>query len=115
TTNASITATITASGACSISLNTVTMTSGTGTCSLTANWAADNNYLAASASQSTTAAKAGSTTAITSHTPNPSLVGQMVIVGFTVTGSGTPTGNVTVSDGVGDTCTFTVANGSCPL
>jgi hypothetical protein len=34
------------------------MTSGTTTCSLTATWAADNNYSAASASQSTAATKA---------------------------------------------------------
>jgi len=57
TTNASTTATVTASGACSITSNTVTMTSGTGTCSLMANWAADSNYAAASAMQSTTATK----------------------------------------------------------
>ena len=58
TTNASTSAAIAAAGACSISGNTVTMTSGTGTCDLTANWAADPNYVAASASQSTTAVKA---------------------------------------------------------
>ncbi|MFZ1085745.1 MAG: kelch repeat-containing protein [Terracidiphilus sp.] len=42
---------ITAGGACSISGNTVTMTSGTGTCSLAANWVADNNYTSASLTQ----------------------------------------------------------------
>jgi hypothetical protein len=55
TTNASTTAVITASGACSIVGNTVTMTSGTGTCNLTASWAADSTYLAATATQSTQA------------------------------------------------------------
>ncbi len=58
TTNASTTAVITATGACMISGNTVTMTSGTGTCNLLATWAADSNYLAASATQSTSAMKA---------------------------------------------------------
>ncbi|MGA2184574.1 MAG: NHL repeat-containing protein, partial [Bryobacteraceae bacterium] len=57
TTNASTTAVITASGACAITGNTVTMTSGTGTCSLTASWAADANYAAASATQSSSASK----------------------------------------------------------
>ena len=55
TTNATTTASITASGACKISGATVTITTGSGTCSLTASWAADANYLAASATQSTTA------------------------------------------------------------
>lgn len=58
TANGSTTAVITASGACSIVGNTVTMTSGTGTCNLVANWAADNNYAAASLTQSTAATKA---------------------------------------------------------
>ena len=59
------------------------------------------------------------TTAITSHSPNPSVVGQLVTVGFTITpetpGVGTPTGNVTVSDGSGATCTVTVAAGNCSI
>lgn len=58
TTNASTTASITASGACKISAGTVTITSGSGTCLLTATWAADANYLSASATQSTIAATA---------------------------------------------------------
>src|SRR5207253_4136036 len=54
-TNSSTTPTITASGSCTISGTTVTMTSGLGTCSLQASWAADTNYVAATATQSTTA------------------------------------------------------------
>src|SRR5207244_4090207 len=54
-TNSSMTPTITASGSCTISGTTVTMTSGLGTCSLQASWAADTNYVAATATQSTTA------------------------------------------------------------
>jgi phospholipase C len=67
TTNASTKAVISAVGSCSISGATVTMTLGTGTCTVTANWAADIQYLAASASQSTTAQKLPST--ITWATP----------------------------------------------
>ena len=67
TTNASTSASITAGGACKISGVTVTITAGSGTCSLTASWAADSNYLAASAQQSTTAELA--TPTITWATP----------------------------------------------
>lgn len=55
------------------------------------------------------------TTAITSDDPDPSAVGQAVTVNFTVTSvGGTPTGNVTVSSGA-DSCTGTVAAGTCTL
>jgi 6-phosphogluconolactonase (cycloisomerase 2 family) len=57
TTNSSTTATITATGVCSITGVTLTLTSGTGTCSLSATWAADSNYASATATQSSTAQK----------------------------------------------------------
>lgn len=58
---------------------------------------------------------ANTTTTITADTPDPSTQGQSVTVSYTVTsGAGTPTGNVTVSDGV-DSCTATVAAGQCSL
>ncbi|MFZ0479115.1 MAG: Ig-like domain repeat protein [Terriglobales bacterium] len=62
TTNASTTAVITAAPAtvCTVSGNTVTMVNGTGTCTVTAKWAADDVYKAATATQKTTAAKANS-------------------------------------------------------
>jgi phospholipase C len=63
TTNASTKAVISASGSCSVSGTTVTMTLGTGTCTVAANWAADTQYLAATVSQSTTAQRLLSTIA----------------------------------------------------
>jgi hypothetical protein len=63
TTNANSAAVVAASGSCSIVEATVTITAPSGTCLLTATWAADNNYLAASATQSTTATKATPTIA----------------------------------------------------
>ncbi len=60
---------------------------------------------------------AGTTTTITSANPNPSTAGTAVLVQFSVTSSaGTPTGSVTVSDGV-DTCTGDLLNGagSCSI
>lgn len=67
TTNASTTAVITAGGSCSIVGTTVTITASSGTCSLAATWAADSNYVAGSATQTTTAIQA--TPVITWTTP----------------------------------------------
>jgi hypothetical protein len=59
-----------------------------------------------------------STTTLISSLPNPSVVGQLVTINYNVVatppGSGTPTGNVTVSDGT-QTCTGTVQAGSCSI
>ena len=59
------------------------------------------------------------TTTITSDAPDPSVVGQAVTVNWMVTldapGSGTPAGDVTVSDGEGQSCTAPVAAGGCSL
>jgi FtsP/CotA-like multicopper oxidase with cupredoxin domain len=99
---------------------TVSMTSGTGTCTVTASWPADANYQAAVATQTTTAAKDNSTTTITSNAPNPSVAGQPVTVSFSVSSAvalvGTvsgPKGSVTVSDGV-VSCTGNLTAGTGP-
>ncbi len=68
---------------------------------------------------SITVNKADTTTAITGHTPDPSLVGTAVAVNYTVTSAtgSTPTapgGNVTVSDSV-DSCTASASAGTCSL
>src|SRR5439155_22284124 len=71
-----------------------------------------------SANLSQTVSKADTTTAITTDLSTATVVGQSYAVAFTVTvsspGSGTPTGNVTVSDG-SQTCIGTVAAGTCNL
>ena len=62
-----------------------------------------------------TVAKGTTTTAITAHTPDPSIIGFPVIVEFSVTASGvTPTGSVTVGDGE-VSCEATVLEASCTL
>jgi hypothetical protein len=83
---------------------------------LTATYAGDANYTgSASTGAAHTVNVAATTTSITSNTPNPSVVGQTVAVNYSVTsGGGTPTGNVTVSDGV-NSCIGTVAAGTCSL
>jgi hypothetical protein len=71
TSNSGIAPTISAAGPCSISGLTVSMTSGTGTCTLTANWPGNANYLAATATQKTNAAKLTSTVSW----PTPASIG----------------------------------------
>ena len=102
-----------AAGNCSL-----TFTSA-GARSLTATYAGDTNFDgSASAAEPHQVDKAATTTAITSDAPDPSVVGQSISVNFAVTvnapGVGTPTGNVTVSDGT-VSCTASVAVGQCSL
>ncbi len=109
--------TIAASGACSISGGIVTMTAGTGTCTLVATQAGNANFKPASATKTVTATKANSATAITANTPNPSNISQPVNVSFTVSGITKPTGSVKVTATTGETCTgnLTAGAGSCSL
>jgi uncharacterized protein YjdB len=97
-----------------------TMLVGTGTCTLTANWAAGGGYSAAGPrTQNTTATKATSTTKITSNTPNPSILQQSVTIAFTVAGAGVgPTGSVAVMASTGESCAATLnsaGTGSCSI
>jgi hypothetical protein len=88
-----------------------------GTWTLTATYLGDGNYLGSAGTASHVVNKTPTITTITSDTPDPSIVGQPVTVSFTVApqiGSGTPTGNVTVSDGT-NSCVATVATGNCAL
>jgi hypothetical protein len=85
---------------------------------LTATYAGDASFNGSFGTASHTVNQANTTSDIVAHNPDPSAVGQGVIVSFTVTalapGSGTPTGNVTVSDGV-DSCMATVATDMCTI
>jgi len=88
--------------------------------SITAVYGGDANFAGStSPSVSHTVSQANTVVTITSDLPDGSVVGQPVVVQYTVAaaapGSGTPTGNVTVSDGFGGTCTATVAAGTCTL
>ena len=101
-------------GQCAIMFTTA------GAKSLTATYAGDDLYSASpvSAVVSHQVNRADTTAAITSDAADPSDVGQPVTVEFAVApvapGSGTPIGEVTVTDGV-DTCTGTVTAGSCAI
>jgi hypothetical protein len=76
------------------------------------------DFTTATGTVTLTVDKASSTTAITSHTPNPSLVDQAVTVSFDVTGGSVgPTGSVTVTASTGETCrgVLNAGAGSCSL
>ena len=97
-----------------------TTTLAVGGHSVTATYDADTNFTgSASSPLSQIVNQASTTTTITTDNPDPSVVGQAVTINFTVAavspGSGTPSGNVTVSDGQGDNCTATAAVGSCSI
>jgi 5-hydroxyisourate hydrolase-like protein (transthyretin family) len=86
---------------------------------LTVAYAGDTEFEGSSATEAhtvTTPAPTATTTTITSDKPDPSDVGQPVAVNFTVTASaGTPTGSVTVAASGGETCSASVAEGTCTL
>jgi len=107
TSNASTVAVITAAAGsvCSITGTTVTITSGTGECSLQATWAADNNYNSAQLAQMTNAVKFtptvdltvnGSTTATVFVGDNVTFVAR--IHAASAPGSVSPNGSITISD-----------------
>jgi hypothetical protein len=108
---------------------TVTLAAGAGSCNLTstsagaktltATYGGDSNFNGSSDTEAHQVDKANTTTTITSDAPDPSVVGEAVPINYSVTanspGSGTPTGNVTVTASTGETCTATVAAGTCSI
>jgi len=94
----------------------ITLAAGTGSCSLTsttagaktltATYGGDANFNGSSDTESHQVDKGDTTTAITSDSPDPSVVGQPVPVNYTVSvvapAAGTPTGNVTVTASTGE-------------
>jgi large repetitive protein len=101
---------------------TITLSGGTGSCNvifnsagsrtLAAAYGGDGNYLPSSDTESHTVSKGGSTTSITSDTPDPSTPGQSVPVSVSVSGAGVaPTGTVVVS-GADSNCTISLSGGS---
>ena len=90
-----------------------------GSHSVTATYAGDvNNAGSASPALSQVVNKAGTSTAIGAHTPNPSTLGSPIAVSANVTvtapGAGTPSGTITVSDGTA-TCLVTLPATVCNL
>ena len=116
TTNASTTPTITSGGACSNSGTAITMTNGTGACSLTATWAADSNYNGSTATQSTAATLATATISISDISPTL-LTGGIFTPTYSYAGNGAPkvTSSTTGVCTVSGTAVNLVGVGSCTL
>jgi hypothetical protein len=99
-------------------LSTSALTAGSHT--IAASYSGAGNFAGSTSNAvSLTVNKASTTTIISTQTPNPSVAGQPVSISFTVNpvspGSGARTGNVTVSDGSGDSCSAAVAAGACSI
>jgi large repetitive protein len=108
---------------------TAPLSDGTGSCglafptagakTLTATFGGDARFAGStSAGAAHQVDPAATTTTITGDTPDPTTVGQAYTVSFTVTSAGgTPTGDVTVTDGTGASCLgpLTAGAGSCTM
>jgi hypothetical protein len=106
------------SGSCSNTGASFTMTSGTGTCTVTYDQAGNTNYGAATQQiETVTAAKAGQTIQITTHAPSSAVFG----TGFTVAATGGGSGNAVTygSSGscsnVGASVAMTSGGGTCTV
>jgi Tol biopolymer transport system component len=107
---------------------TATLAAGAGACdlsaqspglrTLTASYAGGTGYAGSTGSAAHTVNKAATSLSITADTPDPSLQGALVSVTFSLQvaapGAGTPTGSVTVSDGVAQ-CVATLPSSGCSL
>jgi hypothetical protein len=101
-----------------------TLTGGAGECeitlddpgiyTLTASYSGDAHFLPSSTTEQHTVVKADSAVTILSDEPDPSQVGEPIVVAFEATGSsGTPSGSVTVTvAGEAESCTDTLSGGT---
>ncbi len=123
------TGTVAVTDGASVATCNVTLAGGTGSCAMalaspgartiTATYGGDANYAGSNDTDPHTVNQAATTTTITAHTPDPATVGTAYTVDWSVAvtapGAGTPSGNVTVSDGTGGSCVAAVATGTCQL
>ena len=82
---------------------------------LTASYSGDTENLPSSGTAAYTIDRAPSSTSITSVAPNPPTAGSAYSVSVSVSGFGTPLGNVTIDDGNGGSCVLNLPATSCNL
>jgi LPXTG-site transpeptidase (sortase) family protein len=117
TSDSGLTVTVTATGVCSILGSTVTMTSGTGICTLTASQAGDANYNAATnVVQTVTAEKIDQTINVTTSAPTLAASG----ANFTVAATGGASGNPVTYSATGSCINLlaaftTTTSGTCTV
>jgi uncharacterized delta-60 repeat protein len=99
-------------GHCAITFTSI------GSKSILITYAGDTNYNSSAAGAVAHDVAKAATSVTINDTPDPTIIGQAVTIQYTVPvtapGAGTPTGNVTVSDGT-TSCTGTVAAGQCTI
>ena len=117
TSNGSSAAVITSSGGCTNVGTKVTMTSGTTACSLTATWAADNNYSGITATQSTAAVAAPQAIAFTTNPPASAVYPGSFVVAASGGLSGNPVTFTSAGACSNSGATYTLTNsaGSCSV
>jgi sugar lactone lactonase YvrE len=113
TTNAGVTPTLAATGSCTISGTTVTITLGSGTCTMTASWAATGTYQAASATQTTTATKAAPTVTFTGAFSTAPYQSTFTVVATTNSGVSPTLTAMSACSISGTTVTMTSSTGTC--
>ena len=101
-----------AAGSCNVALTTA------GARTLTATYSGDANFTTSSDTEPHQVNKANTTTTITAESADPTAQGEVFTVFYVVSavapGAGTPSGTVTVTDGI-NSCMGTVAAGQCSL
>ena len=109
--------TVTPSGACSILGSNVTMTSGTGTCTLTASQTGDANYLAAvDVIRTVTAQKAAQAIAIITHVPpSAAYLSEFTVSAISNSGLSVAYSATGVCTNIGATFTMTGSTGICTV
>ncbi len=103
----------TSSGVCSNAGPTYTMTSGTGSCTSTVTWAADDNYTGATRSQTTTAAKIDPTVTFTGAPASAAYQSTFTLATTTNSSTSPAYTSSGVCSNAGPTYTMTSGTGSC--
>src|SRR5437867_5733242 len=113
TTNSSATPGYTSGGVCSNVSTAYTMTSGTGSCTATVTWAADDNYTGATRSQTTTADKINPTVTFTGAPASAAYQSAFTMASSTNSSASPVYTSGGVCSNVGPAYTMTSGTGTC--
>src|SRR5207253_155350 len=112
-TNSSATPGYTSGGVCSNLSTAYTMTSGTGSCTATVTWAADDNYTGATRSQTTTAEKISPTVTFAGAPTNAAYQSTFTVASTTNSTASPGYTSGGVCSNLGTAYTMTSGTGSC--
>src|SRR5207253_2751418 len=112
-TNGSASPVYASSGVCSNLLAVYTMTSGTGSCTSTVTWAADDNYTGATRTQTTTAQKIAPTVTFTGAPANAAYLSTFTVASTTNSSASPVYTSAGVCSNLSTAYTMTSGTGSC--